>query len=105
MIRTSHRKELLYARSAVATTAHAYGLHAIDMVCIDYANMTVLEEECREGREMGFTGKAAGTIFSTKSRWNLSMFTAFGPGAAFGFMFPFSSSSYEAVNSPGAPSS
>lgn len=59
MIRTSHRRELQFARSAVATTAHAYGLHAIDLVCIEYSNMGVLEEECCEGREMGFTGKQA----------------------------------------------
>ncbi|RKP09280.1 Pyruvate/Phosphoenolpyruvate kinase-like domain-containing protein, partial [Thamnocephalis sphaerospora] len=59
MLRTSHRREMLYARSAVVTAACAFGLQSIDMVCIDYNNEAVLREECQEGREMAFTGKQA----------------------------------------------
>ncbi|KAJ3353695.1 hypothetical protein GGF32_002897 [Allomyces javanicus] len=59
MVRTSHRRELLYARSAVVAAAVAYGLQAIDLVCIDYKDHAALAEESREGREMGFTGKQA----------------------------------------------
>jgi len=59
MIRTAHRRELLYARSAVVTAAAAHGLQAIDLVCIDYKSEAALRAECQEGREMGFTGKQA----------------------------------------------
>lgn len=59
MIRTPSRKELMYARSAVVTAACAYGLQAIDLVCLDYKDGDILKEESREGREMGFTGKQA----------------------------------------------
>lgn len=59
MIRTPSRKELLYARSAVVTAACAFGLQSIDLVCMDYKSQEILVEECREGREMGFTGKQA----------------------------------------------
>ncbi|KAJ2811596.1 hypothetical protein H4S07_001961 [Coemansia furcata] len=55
--RTKGRQELYYARSVVATTAHAYKLQAIDMVTMDFRDMDVLREESREGAEMGFTGK------------------------------------------------
>ncbi|KAI8324235.1 Phosphoenolpyruvate/pyruvate domain-containing protein [Martensiomyces pterosporus] len=55
--RTPSRKELYYARSVVATAAHAFKLQAIDMVCMDFKNMDVLKEECTEGAQMGFTGK------------------------------------------------
>jgi len=59
LIRTESRKELLYARSAVVTTAVAYGLQSIDLVCLNYNNESALETECQEGRELGFTGKQA----------------------------------------------
>ena len=55
--RTDARKELWFARSCVANAAAAYGLGAMDMVCIKYTDDAVLEEECVEGRAMGFTGK------------------------------------------------
>ncbi|KAJ2589999.1 hypothetical protein IWW49_002229 [Coemansia sp. RSA 1797] len=55
--RTPSRQELYYARSVVATTAHAYKLQAIDMVTMDFRNPQILEEEAKEGAEMGFTGK------------------------------------------------
>ncbi|KAI9218081.1 Pyruvate/Phosphoenolpyruvate kinase-like domain-containing protein [Blastocladiella britannica] len=59
MVRTPHRRELLFARSAVVTAASAAGLQAIDLVCIDYKDQAVLAVECAEGRQMGFTGKQA----------------------------------------------
>ncbi|TPX69297.1 hypothetical protein SpCBS45565_g02544 [Spizellomyces sp. 'palustris'] len=59
LIRTPSRQEFLYARQRVATAASAFGLQAIDMVCVDYQNVDILKEECREGREWGFTGKQA----------------------------------------------
>ena len=36
-IRTEHRRELLYARSAVVTAAAAYGLQSIDIVRAHFA--------------------------------------------------------------------
>ncbi|CAG8537770.1 3574_t:CDS:10, partial [Ambispora gerdemannii] len=59
LIRTSSRKELAYARHVIVTAASAYDLQAIDLVCLDYNDDTILTEECREGREMGFVGKQA----------------------------------------------
>jgi citrate lyase subunit beta-like protein len=59
LIRTPQRTEMLYARQKIVTTACAYGLQAIDLVCVDYQNMDILKEECREGREFGFSGKQA----------------------------------------------
>ncbi|CAG8497650.1 8989_t:CDS:10 [Paraglomus occultum] len=59
LTRTSSRKEFLYARQAIVTAACAYGLQAIDLVCLDYKNDAILAEECQEGREMGFVGKQA----------------------------------------------
>ncbi|KAI8867910.1 Phosphoenolpyruvate/pyruvate domain-containing protein [Ramicandelaber brevisporus] len=59
LIRSRSLKEMLYARSAVVTAAHAYGLQAIDLVCMDFKDKDVLAEECRGGRGMGFTGKQA----------------------------------------------
>ncbi|KAI9009514.1 Pyruvate/Phosphoenolpyruvate kinase-like domain-containing protein [Gaertneriomyces semiglobifer] len=59
LIRTPSRREFTYARQRVATAASAFGLQAIDMVCVDYQNPAILEDECREGREWGFTGKQA----------------------------------------------
>ncbi|KAJ1659975.1 hypothetical protein IWQ61_001039 [Dispira simplex] len=57
--RTRQKTELLYARSALVTAAHAFGLQAIDLVCMDFRNPDVLAEECANGRDMGFTGKQA----------------------------------------------
>jgi citrate lyase subunit beta-like protein len=56
-IRTPSLVELLYARSAVVTTAKAYGLQAIDLVCMDFKNADILAVECLSGRQLGFTGK------------------------------------------------
>ncbi|TFK74758.1 beta subunit of citrate lyase [Pluteus cervinus] len=59
IIRTSSLRELLYTRSQVVIAAKAFGLEAIDMVCINYKEPEVLQRECRDGRELGFTGKQA----------------------------------------------
>ncbi|TPX11409.1 uncharacterized protein E0L32_007828 [Thyridium curvatum] len=61
LTRTPSLKEFLYARSAIATAARAFGLpSAIDLVCTSFRadeGKRRLEEECRDGREMGFNGK------------------------------------------------
>ncbi|KAI0078213.1 citrate lyase beta subunit [Panus rudis PR-1116 ss-1] len=59
VIRTPSRRELLYTRSQIAITARAFGLQAIDMVCVNYKDLDYLREECQDGRELGFTGKQA----------------------------------------------
>lgn len=59
IIRTSSRLELLHARSSIVVAAQAYGLSAIDMVCIDYKNPDVLRAEAEEGRQLGFKAKQA----------------------------------------------
>ncbi|KAH8104486.1 Pyruvate/Phosphoenolpyruvate kinase-like domain-containing protein [Cristinia sonorae] len=59
IIRTASRRELLFTRSQVAITARAFGLQAIDMVCINYRDPDYLREECQDGRELGYTGKQA----------------------------------------------
>lgn len=59
MVRTPNRLEMLFARQQIVTTASAFGLQSIDLVCVDYQNLDILKEECREGREFGFTGKQA----------------------------------------------
>ncbi|KIP08983.1 hypothetical protein PHLGIDRAFT_355556 [Phlebiopsis gigantea 11061_1 CR5-6] len=59
IIRTKTRQELLYTRSQIAITARAFGLQAIDMVCVDYKDLDYLKDECDDGRRLGFTGKQA----------------------------------------------
>ncbi|KAG0034528.1 hypothetical protein BGZ81_004342 [Podila clonocystis] len=59
LTRTREGAEMLYGRSAIVTAAHAYGLQAIDLVCMDYKNDDILREECEFGRRMGFLGKQA----------------------------------------------
>lgn len=55
--RTVEAKELLYARSALVMHAAAFGMQAIDMVQINYRDNELLERECREAVELGFSGK------------------------------------------------
>lgn len=55
--RTLDARELLYARSRLVMHAAAYGLHSIDMVQTNFSDTMLLEKECREGAEIGFTGK------------------------------------------------
>ncbi|KAK4688761.1 citrate lyase subunit beta-like protein, partial [Tremellales sp. Uapishka_1] len=57
--RTDSRMELLYPRSQVVTTARAYGLQAIDLVCVKFKDPDFLRTECRDGRTLGFDGKQA----------------------------------------------
>ena len=61
LTRTPGLTEFLYARSAVATAARAANLPStIDLVCTAYAGaqaQKVLEEECANGKGLGFNGK------------------------------------------------
>ncbi|KDQ62186.1 hypothetical protein JAAARDRAFT_30086 [Jaapia argillacea MUCL 33604] len=59
IIRTPSRLELLYARSRIVIAAKAFGLEAIDMVCVNYKDLDYLKEECEDGRRLGFNGKQA----------------------------------------------
>lgn len=49
--------ELLYARQKFVTIAKAFRVQAIDMVHIDYKNISALSEQSIKGANMGFTGK------------------------------------------------
>lgn len=55
--RTVEARELLFARSSLVMHAAAFGMHAIDMVQINYRDTELLERECREAVELGFSGK------------------------------------------------
>ena len=61
LTRTPALTEFLYARSAIATAARAAGLPSIiDLVCTAYKGeqgLKTLEEECLNGKGMGFNGK------------------------------------------------
>jgi citrate lyase subunit beta-like protein len=61
LTRTPSLTEFLYARSAIATAARAALLPStIDLVCTSYrgdAGLRTLEEECLNGKGMGFNGK------------------------------------------------
>lgn len=57
--RTSSLKELHYPRSALVTTALAYGIDAIDLVTIDYKSVQALRDESLDGKQLGFTGKVS----------------------------------------------
>ena len=57
--RTRAGWEMLYARSAVVTTAAAFGLDAIDMIFVDLNDLDGLAQECQFGCELGFDGKMA----------------------------------------------
>lgn len=61
LTRTPGLSEFLYARSAIVTAARAAGLPStIDLVCTSYKGeegIARLEEECRNGKAMGFNGK------------------------------------------------
>lgn len=58
-LRTRSNGEVLYARSALVTAAAAYDRQAIDMIFADFHDNAGLEEECRQGRQLGFVGKTA----------------------------------------------
>ncbi|MBI5030508.1 MAG: CoA ester lyase [Chloroflexi bacterium] len=55
-IRTRDGDEVLFARSAVATYAAAFGLQAIDLLYLDFGDIEGLRREARRGAELGFSG-------------------------------------------------
>lgn len=57
--RSSSLIEMTYARQAVVTAAHAYGLDSIDLVCTSYKDPEALRAECENGASFGYTGKQA----------------------------------------------
>lgn len=57
--RTPSLQELLYHRSKLVTSAKAFGLGAIDLVCVNFKDPQVLVRECEDGQRLGFTGKQA----------------------------------------------
>ncbi|WWC61474.1 uncharacterized protein I303_104058 [Kwoniella dejecticola CBS 10117] len=59
LTRTPTREELLYPRSRLVTVAKAFGLQALDLVCVNYKDPQALREESEEGRRLGFDGKQA----------------------------------------------
>ncbi|TFK40681.1 Pyruvate/Phosphoenolpyruvate kinase-like domain-containing protein [Crucibulum laeve] len=59
IIRSSTRRELLFTRSQIVIAAKAFGLDAVDMVCVNYRDLEDLRDECVDGRQLGFTGKQA----------------------------------------------
>ncbi|KCV68891.1 hypothetical protein H696_04309 [Fonticula alba] len=66
--RTPHGREMLFARSNIVTVAAAYGLQAIDMVCMDFKDDAVLRDECIDGRQLGFTGKRIPSVGAASLR-------------------------------------
>ncbi|BGP18048.1 hypothetical protein JCM10213_008416 [Rhodosporidiobolus nylandii] len=60
LLRSPSRTEMTYARQSLVACARAHGLGAVDLVCVEYKGeeaQRVLEEEAREGRAWGFSGK------------------------------------------------
>ncbi|GAA5822491.1 hypothetical protein JCM11251_006356 [Rhodosporidiobolus azoricus] len=60
ILRTPSLLELTYARQSLVAHARAFGLNAIDLVCVHYKGdeaLEVLRRESRQGREWGFGGK------------------------------------------------
>ncbi|MCL4126873.1 UNVERIFIED_CONTAM: hypothetical protein GTU68_024546 [Idotea baltica] len=55
--RTSKAKELSFARQWTLTVAKAFKLQAIDVVYIDFKDLSGLKEQSDEGAQFGFTGK------------------------------------------------
>jgi citrate lyase beta subunit len=57
--RTPEAWEIFHARSAVVLHAAAFGLQAIDMVCVDYRETARLAAEAAFGATLGYSGKQA----------------------------------------------
>jgi citrate lyase subunit beta-like protein len=61
LTRTPSLTEFLYARGAITTAARAHNLNStMDLVCTAFkseADQELLENECRNGKRMGFNGK------------------------------------------------
>lgn len=70
IIRTPSRRELLYTRSQIVITAKAFGLDAIDMVCVDFRDLEILTDECIDGRQLGFTGKVLRLLLASNATSN-----------------------------------
>ncbi len=58
-IRTVAGWEMFYARSAIVTTAAAFGLQAMDIVFTHIHDEEGLRQECEFARQLGFVGKMA----------------------------------------------
>ncbi|BEJ13998.1 hypothetical protein CspHIS471_0311720 [Cutaneotrichosporon sp. HIS471] len=59
IVRTPGRSELLYPRAKLVTTARAFGLGSLDLVCVNFKDPEALRIESEEGMRLGFTGKQA----------------------------------------------
>ncbi|OAX37805.1 hypothetical protein K503DRAFT_866605 [Rhizopogon vinicolor AM-OR11-026] len=57
VVQTPSRLELLYIRSQITIVAKAFGLDAIDMVCVNYKDLDYLKDECEDEKRLGFNGK------------------------------------------------
>ena len=57
--RTRAGQEVVYARSVVMIHAAAFGLQAIDTLCVDFNDEAALIEDAKLGVQMGFSGKLA----------------------------------------------
>jgi citrate lyase beta subunit len=55
--RTPEALEVLYARSALVTTAAAFGLQAIDLVTVDFRDPELARREALFGAQLGYSGK------------------------------------------------
>ncbi len=55
--RTDTSTEILYARSRVALACANRGIHAFDKGVIEVRDEYAFEEDCKRGREIGYTGK------------------------------------------------
>ena len=77
LTRTPEARELDYARGAVVAHAVAFGLQAIDMVCVNFQDVEAVGREAREGAQRGFSGKQA-----IHPRQIEPIQSAFTPGAA-----------------------
>jgi len=56
-LRSNDSSEIQFARSMVVLHASANGLQSIDMVRFDFEDQSGLINECRQGHQMGYTGK------------------------------------------------
>jgi citrate lyase beta subunit len=56
-LRTNDSTEIHFARSMIVLHASANGMQSIDMVRFDFEDQAGLIEECKVGRQMGYTGK------------------------------------------------
>jgi citrate lyase beta subunit len=57
--RTPEAREVDYARGAIVAHAAAFGLQAIDMVCVDFQDLEALERDAQDGARRGYSGKQA----------------------------------------------